>query len=64
MKHEEVAGLVLGFSPYSLGLQLHQVSIEPLLDKIGIPYDISEKYLGFNNEDIGVPAKPGVLKVV
>ena len=30
---EEMAGLVLGYSPWDLGLQLHQISVEPLLDK-------------------------------
>jgi heterodisulfide reductase subunit B len=64
LTYEEVAGLVLGFAPYSLGLQLHQVSVEPLLDKIGIPYNIDEKYLGFNNEEIGKPELPNVLKVI
>jgi len=64
LTYEEVAGLVLGYAPYSLGLQLHQVSVEPLLDKIGIPYKIEEKYLGFENEEIGKPEIPNVLKVI
>jgi len=34
-----------GYSPWDLGLQMHQISVEPLLDKIGIPYNMDEKYL-------------------
>ena len=42
--YEEVAGLVLGYDPWDLGLQMHQTDVEPLLDKIGIKYDKSKKY--------------------
>ena len=42
--YEEVAGLVLGYDPWDLGLQMHQTACEPLLDKIGIEYDPGEKY--------------------
>ena len=41
---EEVAGLVLGYDPWDIGLQVHQIDVEPLLDKIGIPYNKEEKY--------------------
>ncbi len=61
--YEEVAGLVLGYAPWDLGLQLHQVSTEPLLDKIGIQYDKSKKYEGANGKFIGKPEKPNILKV-
>ena len=60
--YEEVAGLVMGYDPWDLGLQTHQVSVEPLLDKIGIPYDPSKKYLGKNGKSIGEPQKPHCLK--
>ncbi|NCB98359.1 MAG: heterodisulfide reductase subunit B [Bacteroidia bacterium] len=43
--YEEVAGLVLGYDPWYLGLQMHQTPVEPLLDKIGIRYNKEEKYL-------------------
>ena len=39
LTYEELAGLVLGFDPWDLGLQMHQVAVEPLLDKMGIAYD-------------------------
>ena len=61
--YEELAGLVLGYDPWDLGLQVHQVSCEPLLDKMGIPYDPNKKYLMAKNTNVGVPGKPQVLKV-
>ncbi|MGD0710190.1 MAG: heterodisulfide reductase-related iron-sulfur binding cluster [Bacteroidales bacterium] len=61
--YEELAGLVLGYNPWDLGLQVHQVSCEPLMDKIGIPYDPSKKYADKNGVTLGIPEKPGVLKV-
>ncbi len=39
LTYEEMAGLVLGYDPWALGLQMHQVNVEPLLDKMGIRYD-------------------------
>lgn len=59
---EEVAGLVLGFDPWDLGLQFHQVAVEPLLDKMGIPYDPAMKYAGRDGKFIGSPELPGILK--
>lgn len=61
LTYEELAGMVLGFDAWDLGLQMHQVNVEPLLDKIGIPYDISKKYLGLNNKNLGEPVKPTYL---
>lgn len=60
--YEEVAGLVLGYDPWDLGLQVHQVSAEPLLDKIGIPYDPSKKYRDKDGRDLGKPKKPAFIK--
>jgi heterodisulfide reductase subunit B len=42
--YEEVAGIVLGYDPWDLGLQLHQTDTEPLLDKIGVIYNKVDKY--------------------
>ena len=58
----EVAGLVLGYDPWDLGLQLHQTAVEPLLDKMGIPYDPAKKYLGLNEKDLKRPELPGTLR--
>ena len=60
--YEEVAGLVLGYDPWDLGLQLHQVAVEPLLDKIGVEYDPARKYEGLNHKNLLRPELPGVLK--
>jgi heterodisulfide reductase subunit B len=62
--YEEVAGLVLGYDPWDIGLQVHQVAVEPLLDKIGIPYNTDKKY-SLNNEKKTVkPELPEKLSVV
>jgi heterodisulfide reductase subunit B len=63
LTYEELAGLVLGFDPWSMGMQLHQVSVEPLLDKMGILYDQTKKYLGASGEALGRPELPEKLKV-
>ena len=59
--YEEVAGMVMGYDPWDLGLQLHQVPCEPVLDKIGIPYDPAKKYMGVDGIDIGKPVAPNFL---
>lgn len=64
LTYEELAGLVLGFDPWEMGMQMHQVSVEPLLDKIGVDYDPSKKYKGKNGEDLGKPEIPNNLKFV
>ena len=58
LTYEEVAGLVLGYNQWDLGLQTHQVNIDPLLDKIGIPYDSQSKFLGVGGKEIGIPELP------
>ena len=60
--YEEVAGMVLGYDPWDLGLQMHQVAVEPLLDKIGIPYNPETKYKGINNKDLNKPEMPEFIK--
>lgn len=54
---EEVAGLIMGYDPWDIGLQVHQVGVEPLLDKMGIAYDPEKKYLGQEGKQIGSPDK-------
>ena len=63
LTYEEMAGLVLGYSPWEMGMQMHQVSVEPLLDKIGVEYQKNEKYKGLHGQDIGKPQKPQFLIV-
>ena len=56
LTYEEMAGLILGYAPWAdLGMQMHQVDVEPLLDKLGIEYDPAAKYLGRNGKYIGKP---------
>ncbi len=57
LTYEEMAGLVLGYDPWQLGMQMHQVDVEPLLDKMGIEYDPAAKYLGRNGKFIGKPTQ-------
>jgi heterodisulfide reductase subunit B len=45
LSYTELAGLLLGWDPYDVvGIQAHTVPVEPLLDKIGIPYDRSKEW--------------------
>ena len=62
LTYEELAGMVLGYDPWDIGLQVHQIAVEPLLDKIGIPYDLTKKYLGKDGKDLGKPKSPSYLK--
>lgn len=60
--HEEIAALVLGWDPWQLGLQMHQVSVESLLDKMGVRYSAKTKYYLGNKNEI-MPERPSVLLV-
>lgn len=62
MTYEELAGLILGYDPWDLGLQVHQVPVEPLLDKMGIPYDPEKKFLDMDGNSLGKPKSPSFLK--
>lgn len=62
LTYEELAGLMLGYDPWDMGLQLHQVTVDPLLDKLGVAYDPTEKYKGPGHSDMGKPVMPEILK--
>ena len=62
LTYEELAGMILGYDPWDIGLQVHQVPIEPLLDKMGLSYDQNRKFLGKNGEYLGRPEVPSFLK--
>lgn len=64
LTYEELAGIILGFDPWEIGLQMHQVSVEPLLKKMGIEYDPDGKYKAKGQPINSRPAKPNVLKVM
>lgn len=57
LTYEEMAGLVMGYDPWELGMQMHEVDVEPLLDKMGIDYNPGTKYLGQNGKNIGTPER-------
>jgi heterodisulfide reductase subunit B len=63
LTYEEVAALILGFDPWELGLQMHQIACEPLLDKLGIPYDPQKKYVGMDGEQLQAPQQVECLNV-
>ena len=63
LTYEELAGLLLGYNPWDLGLQLHQVQAESLLNKIGIEYDPKDKFVGKSGTFLGEPEKPKNLIV-
>jgi len=63
LTYEELTGLLLGFNPWELGLQLHQVQPERLLDKIGITYNPDDKYKGISGKILPKPEKPQNLLV-
>lgn len=60
LTYEELSGLILGYNPWDLGLQMHQVGVEPLLDKMGIEYDPAAKYLGKDGKYIGIPEEANI----
>ena len=53
---------MLGYDPWEIGLQMHQVNVEPLLDKMGISYDPEAKYKNLRGESMGRPKCPTYLK--
>ncbi len=62
LTYEEMAGLLLGYDPWQLGLQLHQVQSEILMNKIGIKYDPDEKFRGVTGKILPTPDRPQNLK--
>lgn len=62
LTYEELAGLLLGYDPWDIGLQLHQVAVEPLLDKLGVKYNPEDKYKGRDGKILKLP-QPSLLKM-
>ena len=63
LSHEELAALLMGYDPWEIGLQIHQVQVESLLDKIGIEYDPKGKYADASGRQLAPPEKPTCLCV-
>ncbi|HBF87506.1 MAG TPA: heterodisulfide reductase subunit B [Bacteroidales bacterium] len=57
LTYEEMAGLVLGYNPWDLGLQMHQIDCEPLLKKMHYEYNPEDKFRNLKGEKIGEEAK-------
>lgn len=55
LTYEELAGLLMGYNPWDIGLQLHQVAVEPLLDKLGVKYNPDDKYKGRDGKILKLP---------
>jgi heterodisulfide reductase subunit B len=62
LTYEEVAGLCLGYSPWDLGLQMHQTAVEPLLYKMGVEFNPADKYKGYSGKILDKPKIPELLK--
>ena len=62
LSSEEMAGLMVGMDPWKLGLQMHQIAVEPLLDKMGVNYAPKAKY-HLASSTAPLPQKPSVLLV-
>lgn len=63
LSYEELTGLLLGEDPWTVGVQMHQVQLEPLMDKIGIAYNREAKYHDIHGKSLGKPQNPEVLIV-
>ncbi|HON52316.1 MAG TPA: heterodisulfide reductase-related iron-sulfur binding cluster [Bacteroidales bacterium] len=61
LTYEELAALVLGIQPWDVGLQIHQIQSESLLDALGIPYDTALKYVDKQGNQLPLPNKPNNL---
>ncbi len=62
LSYEELAGIILGYDPWKIGLQMHQIDIEPFLQKIGVDYNPEDKYKDTNGKLIGYPEFTGCLQ--
>ncbi len=60
---EELSGLMMGYNPWDIGLQMHQIPVEPLLDKIGVEYQQDDKYCDAQGRTFGKPVIPEMIKI-
>ena len=56
LPYEEMAGLVMGYDPWTLGLQYHNVQALPLLRKMGIDADPAQRFLETDGTRMPDPA--------
>jgi heterodisulfide reductase subunit B len=62
LSHEELAAIILGMNPWEIGLQMHQVQSESLLDKIGYKYSKKEKFY-LSGKPVSPAQQPSILLV-
>lgn len=55
LTYEELAGIVLGYDPWVLGLQYHNVQSDRVMEKMGIPFDRNRKFLTEAGERLPEP---------
>jgi len=58
LTYEELAGMVMGYNPWDLGLQYHQIQSEPLLRKLGIEFSVEDKYKTKDGKQMPIPECP------
>jgi heterodisulfide reductase subunit B len=56
LTYEEMAGLVMGYDPWEIGLQFHNVQALPLLRKMGINADPEKRFLAKDGSRLPEPA--------
>lgn len=56
LTYEELAGLVMGYNPWDLGLQYHMVQSEPLFRKMGVVFDPADKFRTKDGKQMPSPA--------
>lgn len=52
LTYEELAGIVMGYNPWDLGIQYHSVQSEPLLEKMGVKFSSEDKYITRDGEKV------------
>ena len=55
MTYEELAGVVMGYNPWELGLQYHNVQSDRLFDRMGVKYSLEEKFIDSEGKHLPVP---------
>jgi len=55
LTYEELAGLVMGYNPWDLGLQFHMVQSEPLLRKLGFDFNPDDKFRTKDGRQMPIP---------
>ncbi len=56
LTYEEVAGLILGYDPWEIGLQYHNVQAMPLFRKMGIKAETEKRFMSKDGRRLPEPA--------